>query len=438
MTGEFTSIQPPLISVLWAVIFKKTHGTWLILILQNIFWFSSIYLLLQKSKKLTFKITISSLFCLFWPPILNLQGVIVKDVSFACLCIFCFCLLDSNNYRETESSSWRIEILTSAIALSVAAGTRQQGIFALIIGAVICVYRLTRRLGAGVFSIPALAISASSYAAFIFAVLTLLSFIPVWVTGKMPGVDYRTPLYLVMRYDVAGILYRAPDIDPAEFKRSIYDMDEFIGTAQKYYTGERTDYFDKKFDENPRAINFDPSRPHEFSDLFGYMRNIWLDAIRQRPIAYLSHRWDSFAWLLGLRDESKCIPVLTGRVEGVPAMRAYLGLNDKLKMRDAKIDAFLKPLVKTPIYSHWLYLLLNCGILIYSISRYQIGDEALLGLSATAVIMTMSFLPIGLACDFRYLYFPMVACPISLLMMTTRLGVSSTRGTETDPKLAKI
>ena len=130
--------------------------------------------------------------------------------------------------------------------------------------------------------------------------------------------------------------------------------------------------------------------------------------------------------------------MITGRVEGVPASRAYLGLNDKLTARDAKFAALLKPLVKTPIYSHWLYLLLNCGILVYSMLRYQRGDEVILGLSATAVIMTISFLPIGLACDFRYLYFPMVACPISLLMIATRPKDFSALPADADPKLAGV
>ena len=97
-------------------------------------------------------------------------------------------------------------------------------------------------------------------------------------------------------------------------------------------------------------------------------------------------------------------------------MRAALGLDDPVTQRDTVILETLFPLTHTLIYRHWVYMLLNCGILLFCALRFRPGDEAILGLSATAILITISFLPIGLACDFRYLYLPMIACPFSLLM----------------------
>jgi hypothetical protein len=260
-----------------------------------------------------------------------------------------------------------------------------------------------------------IALAGSACGIFLALVMQLVSNVPQWVTGHRSAIDQRTGIYIVMRYDVAGILFRVPDMDRTELERGGYDVDALTSTVEQYYSGERTDFFDAHLGDNPRAANF--AVPiQSFSDLFDSMVRIWARAVMQYPKAYLSHRFESFSWLIGLRDESKCIPVIVGRTEGPPDMRAALGLDDPVTQRDTVILETLFPLTHTFIYRHWVYMLLNCGILLFCALRFRPGDEAILGLSATAILITISFLPIGLACDFRYLYLPMIACPFSLLM----------------------
>jgi ABC-type sulfate transport system permease subunit len=65
-------------------------------------------------------------------------------------------------------------------------------------------------------------------------------------------------------------------------------------------------------------------------------------------------------------------------------------------------------------------LLLLVGELMVLLVTYRKGDEAIIGMGLSAYVMTMSFAVIGLACDFRYLYFPMVASLVIPIMMAGR------------------
>jgi hypothetical protein len=80
----------------------------------------------------------------------------------------------------------------------------------------------------------------------------------------------------------------------------------------------------------------------------------------------------------------------------------------------------LRGLLTTPVYAHWVYLLLLVGELMALFATYRRGDEAIIGMGLSAYAMVMSFALIGLACDFRYLYFPMVASLVIPVMMAGR------------------
>jgi hypothetical protein len=258
---------------------------------------------------------------------------------------------------------------------------------------------------------------------FSIALMSGLSQIPQLVTGKVPNFDLRVGTYLIMRYDMAGILFHAPRADASLIKAAGFDHDRLMQVVKETYTGERTDYYDRRLEETydlnviyTTGVN---GGVPAFDDYFRHMKEIWVDLVIHQPKAYLAHRLESFAWLLGLRDESKCIPVFVGVPDGM-GISAALGLNPPPTSRDSYVYGLFTSLRDTIFYQHWVYLAWTLALLAFVGLTYRPGDEAILGLGLSALVMTFSFLVLGLACDFRYLYMPMVVSLVMPVMIAGR------------------
>jgi hypothetical protein len=421
-TGQWVTFNPPVISALWALLFHTVDSVWPILLVQNLLFFGALWLMVRAPDRFSGWGLIALVIAAFWPPIVNYQGVIVKDVFYADISLWAFTLLFAVGRGWLQSRLAQLLVIMIALALLVlGAQTRQQGIFSLLAGMIVASIIWAR--GAAPMIARPRDFFFALIPAFLWSMLVWigLSGLPAYVTGQQPDKDYRVGLYVVMRYDIVGILHFAPDLNTGKLEEGGWDVSNLQTLARDYYSGERTDYVDARLGDNPtRPRGLAADIPFDLKHRFSSLVSIWLDAVAQRPRAYIQHRLESFAWLLGLRDETKCIPVYVGVPNEPVTTRENLGIEVPRDLRNAKLFGLLGNLTQSPIYAHWTYMLLIVAEMMVLMATYRKGDEAIIGLGLSAYVMTMSFIVIGLACDFRYLYFPMVASLAIPIMMAGR------------------
>ena len=89
-TGQFQSFHPPVMSTIWALLYHLGHGVWpdngvwLILAMQNLLLLGGLWLVVQRRRRNANPLILPALaIAVLWPPIVNYQGVVVKDVTFA-------------------------------------------------------------------------------------------------------------------------------------------------------------------------------------------------------------------------------------------------------------------------------------------------------------------------------------------------------------------
>jgi hypothetical protein len=87
-------------------------------------------------------------------------------------------------------------------------------------------------------------------------------------------------------------------------------------------------------------------------------------------------------------------------------------------VRDARLVAYASQFTSWLMYRHALYLAIATALGVF-IAIYRPLDALVwLFLLGAAVLFTLSWVVIGLACDFRYLYFLPVAVGLSLVGLT--------------------
>ncbi len=136
--------------------------------------------------------------------------------------------------------------------------------------------------------------------------------------------------------------------------------------------------------------------------LFGTpaVTNAWVSAIAHHPVAYLEHRsafmWNFLAgsnltmWLIDIEDTTK-IPF-----PDRPAFVAVKNIHDALK--------------PTPLFRAGTWLLLCVAICAFGWSRRERPEGAyMIGVCGSAAVYVLTFYAVGVASDFRYAYWAVLA-----------------------------
>ena len=87
-------------------------------------------------------------------------------------------------------------------------------------------------------------------------------------------------------------------------------------------------------------------------------------------------------------------------------------------------EVYDQALEGTPVHSHLFYALVALVVGVLVLRRGEPADVVMAALMAAGLAFAASFLPISIACDYRYLYF------LDVTTMTTALYVSATAHTE--------
>jgi hypothetical protein len=228
---------------------------------------------------------------------------------------------------------------------------------------------------------PAAAVLLASFVAFLMITLAL----------DQHAADAGGPeaqIHMLQTYDLVGVVAHDPSVRLTELSPS---LETLIRTAARTkYTSERNDdLLGNAFDKTTAAAADD-------------IEAQWFDVILRHPVPWVRHRLEVFGWLVG-SPQSVCFAETTG-VDGPPPQLNALGIRPGQTARDLALEGYAGVFHGTPIYSHLFYGVVAIGLMILMF-RSKTKQDAVFGfMLAAALLFVLSFLAIGVACDYRYLY----------------------------------
>lgn len=376
LKGAYGDWQSPVMTWLWALIDPLASGSAsMFLAIVTTYWLSILILALaiaRQSRRAAIALCVLALS----PPLFSLLGIIWRDVLFAAVWMLAAAIVYAS--RLSAPVSQRIG---QAIGLGL--------------------------LILGVLLRPNALAAAPMLAAFIIwparvhLLRTALTFLPVMFVlyGTVKAVYYsaldakrQNPLHSILVFDLGGVTHFSkanqfpvewtPDESKALVTRC-YDP----AIWNVYWNGD---------------CRFVMGKIEHETALFGTpaLTRAWIKAITSNPVSHLKHRL-SFFWRfiarqnLGMWTEDIERP---GHhvFEDRPAFNALRTVHDALQ--------------STPLFRIWFWLALNVLACLLVWRRRDTPNGAfVIGVCGSAILYVMSFLPLGVAAEFRYGYWAVLA-----------------------------
>lgn len=368
--------QSPVVLVLWSLIDPIAPGTAsLFLLTAALYWLAFGLLALtlaRRSRELALLVLLLALS----PPAFVFVGIIWRDVLFAVLWLLAaalvFAFADRSRMTLTPVQAVGLALLAFGVMLRPNA---------LAAAPILAGYILWPRY----FSWRRVAICYVPLALGLYGLVHLVYY-------GVIGATRQYPLHSIMVFDLGGISHFAKG---NMFPGSWTAEETALITDRCYQPTEWNIYWTVgpcKF-VMPRL---------EDGKIFGspVMTNAWKEAIISHPSAYLQHRaafmWTFLTganltmWTIDVDDTSK------SAFTNNPQLMAISRLHDALK--------------PTPLFRAGTWLLLNTALCLFAWRRRHTPAGAfVLGVCGSAMCYMMTFFVVGVAADFRYAYWAVLA-----------------------------
>jgi hypothetical protein len=209
-------------------------------------------------------------------------------------------------------------------------------------------------------------------------------------------------------WDLAGAVRADPGLPLAGLARDAPATARFVRRATAAYTPERVDTLVNLAGADAALAGAGPAVGRQ-----------WRTLILTRPDLYARVRLAGFAQLLAAPRPLACRPLFIG-VDAPPELLRTTGLAPRHRAKDAWARRYGLAFVGTPALSHLAYAALALVLLALAtrdLARPPAPADriAVVALLAAAGSVAGSFLVIGVACDYRYLYFLDLAAMAALL-----------------------
>jgi hypothetical protein len=307
------------------------------------------------------------------PQFLLFQGIVWKDVLFADAFVLSFALLS----RAVERGrGHRIFLLLFFLTLSLAALARQNGLLLLPVGAIAFGWARAKSGRAARKAVIALLLLT--------AIVTGANL--VLARRGDHGEGLGGEIQLAQIYDLTGAVrqgYRLtllPRSDPALASRIEKE-------GVRAYSPLLEDTLELVL---PAQI------------VKGAVLEEWRALLLTRPDLYLKERLPLFWQVLAAPDIALCHPAYAG-IDGDPDQLKALGLSARIRPRDARLAGYARSFMGTPVLSHLAFAALALGLMTFYLRRRRPSDIAMAGMLAGALVFTVSFFFVSVACDYRYL-----------------------------------
>ena len=373
-------------------------GTSLFIIWDTLLLYGSAVTLLLLQGKSSWMAAAAAMICIITPQFLLYPGIVWKDVLFAVLAVTAFVSL------ALVAEQWRSErlrfclIALSCLLLAMAALARQNGIIVTPVAAVALGWAATRHtsLRQGLVYSVAFLVSVAIVA------LAARAALETRVYGDNGP---AAQIQLLQTYDIIGALKT-----DSNFRLDLIEPDdpnlgrELRTDGVDLYTPERNDTL---ANSKPLQAALDDADPDAISAQ-------WRDLVFHHTWLYLKLRWEVFRWVFLTPDLNACVPFEVG-VDGPTDVLRTLGVGERMDNRDQALEVYNEMFVGTPILSHLAAAFLLAVELVFLLRRKRNADIVIAAMLIGAVIFTVTFFVISIACDYRYLYFLDVSTLIALL-----------------------
>lgn len=408
-SGNFVSFNPPFASVLIALFDRIHPGTGLLMIF-NITMFGLALILMVRTLPRTNPLSNLLLLAMLASPITVIyNGIIWKDVMFANFALLAFSLL----LVSEQQSSWGKTLLI-IVLLAMASLIRQQGIIVALIASLAMPFVLYWRQQSSWVSRIGLGIGT------FLAIITLSKLLFILATLGTSGANsgaYSTPISLLMLYDIAGVIKHKPGLSLPIFEQVGISAAAFKAMVLANYTPQRIDTMDW-FSILPAT-----------SDFFSLIPQQWRQSIQASPSAYLAHRLEVFSWQLGCFDHTKCAPVYVGIETSGQELLRSLTLSQTSSRYSGQLWGYASQLFDSPVFTGAWYLLAQMAcVAILCLQRLK-RHKAVIGLGIAAILFTLSYLLVGIACDLRYIYFMIVSSMFCIVYTAAQIKASNSPAT---------
>ena len=372
-SGAYNSWHPPVMAWLLGVFDAMVPGTLVFLLFQTLLLLGALLVLLSLKPRSTSTVLVA-LAIVLTPQFLMFQGQIWKDILGANAAIAGFTALAA--FAKTERRRW---LVAAALLLALAAGVRQNAVVLLPVAALALAWPRKRwLLGLG----------------FLIVTVTLGMGTSLWLVARSDGGDgAAAQVRLGQAYDLAGALARDPTLPLPSLTTEDPSFEKVLRQKSPVlYTPLRNDPFAA-----------DPAINHELSNVpEGAMGRAWKGLVINHPFLYLRVRMAAFGAVLTTPDSAVCHFSHNG-IEGPPDLLRQLGLTPGKRPQDRAMANYAHLFFATPVYSHILWGALALMLLVLLLRRGEPGDAAIAGLLVGALVFTVTFAAISIACDYRYL-----------------------------------
>lgn len=380
----FADWHPPVMALVWKVLIQITGFTGSMLLFQLALIWGAVLLfalvLRHNTKRRWVSILPFGLALLPW--VYGISGVIWKDVQMAfALLLAVAIVLYIREYAKRGKSRMALGIIAGLLIL-YAASLRYNALFAAMPIVLLLVGAWQVKRVWYVLAIPAL----------------LVGYVTVQAVVSHATRPLAThPESSVMLDDIINVESREEILGrnlPADLKQSLIEIKQ-CHREQQYLNL----YWNCANDQQREVI----SATH-----YTEVRSLWVSVLVSDAPSYLLYRAQSFAWLLfapggvymshpGIDDNSyglhRALPRLGEMMEYYTVSLSY-----------NKLPA---------LYEAWFWLVCSIGGLYFAIRRAKKYKQAILMLSLSSLVYIVSYFPVVVATDYRYVYWSVLALTVA-------------------------
>ena len=386
--GFYGDWQSPVMIVLWRLIDPIAPGTGSLLLLTvALYWlaFGVVALTVERrSPRLALALPLLALS----PPAFVFVGIIWRDVLLAIMWLLAAALV----FATAERGRLRIAMQIVALALLAFGVLLRPN--ALAAAPLLAAYILW----------PTRFAWKRTIILYVPAALALFGLVQVVYYGVL-GATRQQPLHSIMVFDLGGISHFAKDnVFPGA-----WTADETKLITDSCYQPLAWDIY---WTQQPCSFVMEHLEKRDKIFASSVLTEAWTRALLRHPIAYLEHRTDFMAtFLFGSRNMTMWTRDLDD------ADKIIFADNPRLMALKTMHDT-LKP---TPLFWAGAWLLLDIAVCAFAWRRRQTPQGLFaLGICGSAIVYVMTFTAVGVATDFRYAYFAVLAGLTGAVAVATR------------------
>ncbi|HEY3638999.1 MAG TPA: hypothetical protein VGK90_12695 [Rhizomicrobium sp.] len=387
-SGHYNPWHPPVMAWMLGVGDALVPGTGLFITFDALLFFASFASLLWIAPRPPWIAVFVALVVVLLPQIFIYQGIVWKDVLFADAAVAGFICLAHAAARWRQGTR-RIPAAVAFLCFALATLARQNGAIVLIFGLGALVW-VARREGVRWPGSLGLGFAAGA------AVSVVLLMANVLLEARTEDAwSAPAQIRLLQIYDLTGEVKVDPALRLDILARANPALVPLIRSdGVRLYTPIRND----TLVADPPLLNAlaktDP----------GKVASQWLNVMLNHPFDYLRVRLEVFRWVLLTPEIGQCMPYITG-VTGPPDYMKQLNVARPFRVQDRALANYAASFLATSLYSHATYVILAFALLAFLTWRRRSADIAMASMLAAALVFTLCFFVISIACDYRYLVF---------------------------------